>query len=180
MMTNGQQYYNRLIEPIERQMMSVIARIVCNRDMAMDVLHDVLATVWTKLAIIDRQKSPHAYILRICITHAYDALREAQCRRHHEAKAMQQRANAVSEKDNDRLDTPALESIYEAIFDLPSHQGKSFLLRAIQDFSFPEIAAVLECSEPTARSHYSKAKAKICSRLIKQGLLKPQGTQKNE
>ncbi|MEN6306489.1 MAG: RNA polymerase sigma factor [Anaerohalosphaeraceae bacterium] len=171
MMTNGEQYYKRLIEPIEQQMMSVIARIVCNSDMAMDVLHDVFASVWTKLAIIDKQKNPHAYILRICITHAYDAVRDAQSRRRHEAKAMLQRSNEFSEKENDRLDAQVLESIYETIFELPSHQGKSFLLRAIEDFSFPEIAAILDCSEPTARSHYSKAKAKICERLTKRGFL---------
>lgn len=180
MMTNGEHYYKRLIEPIEQQMMSVIARIVRDGDMAMDVLHNVLATVWTKLEIIDRQSNPQAYILRICITHAYDAVRDAQNRRHHEAKAMQQRSNVFLENEgNNGVDEQAVQSIYKAISELPDHQGKSFLLRAIEEFSFPEIAAVLDCSEPTARSHYSKAKAKICERLTKQGFLKPQGSKKD-
>ena len=77
-MTNGEQYYKRLIEPIEQQMISVIARIVPNSDEAMDVLHNALATIWSKLDKIDKLTNPHAYILRICVTHAYDALKEGK------------------------------------------------------------------------------------------------------
>jgi RNA polymerase sigma-70 factor (ECF subfamily) len=180
-MTNGEQYYEKLIEPIEQQMMSVIARIVRDSDAAMDVLHSALATIWAKLEKIDRQSNPHAYILRICVTRAYDALREAKSRRHHEALAVLQRPEMFAEKEaNGDVDEQALRSIYEAIGQLPHRQAKCFLLRAVEDFSFLEIANILDCSEPTARSHFSKAKAKICDRLAKRGILNTQGSKKNE
>jgi RNA polymerase sigma factor (sigma-70 family) len=180
-MTNGEQYYRRLIEPIEEQMMSVIARIVRDSDEAMDVFHSVLATIWAKLGKIDNHSNPHAYILRICVTHAYDALREAKSRRHHESMAVLQRCDVSVEKDgiND-IDEQTLQSINETICELPHRQAKSFLLRVVEDFSFQEIANILDCSEPTVRSHFSKAKAKIRNRLTKRGILNNRGSKEHE
>lgn len=180
-MTNGQQYYKRLIKPIETQMISVIARIVPNSDDAMDVLHNALAVIWSKLDKIDKLMNPHAYILRICVNHAYDAVRKAKVRRLHESKVYPQQCKAFeNECTNENVDEQMLTYVYEAIRKLSRRQAKCFLLRTVDNFSFLEIADILECSEPTARSHYSKAKAKICSILMKQGILTIDGERKNE
>jgi RNA polymerase sigma-70 factor, ECF subfamily len=181
LMTTGEQYYKRLIEPIEQQMMSVIARIIHNNDEAMDVFHSVLATIWAKLGRIDQHSNPHAYILRICITHAYDALRAAKSRRYHESIAVLRRHDMSSDKEvTTDSDERVLQLINDAICELPHRQAKSFLLRVVQDISFQEIANVLDCSEPTARSHFSKAKAKIRDRLTRRGVLKTCGSKGNE
>jgi len=180
-MTNGQQYYKRLIEPIEQQMISVIGRIVRNSDEAMDVLHNALATIWSKLDKIDKLTNPHAYILRICVTHAYDALRNAKSRRYHESQAFFQRSDGWADQSvNGDNDEQFLKFVYEAIRMLPRKQAKCFLLRAVDDFSFLEIANILNCSEPTARSHYSKARVRIYDILRKRGVLDSDGKKKYE
>lgn len=180
-MTNGQQYYKRLIEPIEPQMISVIARIVPNSDDAMDVLHNALAAIWSKLGKIDKLTNPHAYILRICVNQAYDAMRKANIRSFHESKVYPRQCKAFeNECNNENIDEQMLTYVFEAIRKLSRRQAKCFLLRAVDNFSFLEIADILSCSEPTARSHYSKAKAKICGILMKQGILTIDGETKNE
>ncbi|OHB53480.1 MAG: hypothetical protein A2Y07_00295 [Planctomycetes bacterium GWF2_50_10] len=171
MSDDGEKYYKRLIEPIEQQMMSIIARIVRDSEDAMDVFNGVLAAVWARLDKIDKHGNPHAYILRICITHAYDALRDASRRRQKESIAASQRSNVFVEKnDNDPVDEQTLNAINSAICQLPHHQAKSLLLRVIENSSFEQIADILGCSEHTARSHVSKAKARLRERLTKQGI----------
>ena len=44
---------------------------------------------------------------------------------------------------------------------LPAKQGQAVALRAMDGASYETIAAVLECSEATARSHFSKGRAKL-------------------
>lgn len=128
-MTNGQQYYKRLIEPIEPQMISVIARIVPNSDDAMDVLHNALAAIWSKLGKIDKLTNPHAYILRICVNQAYDAMRKANIRSFHESKVYPRQCKAFeNECNNENIDEQMLTYVYEAIRKLSRRQAKCFFI----------------------------------------------------
>ena len=77
--------FKRLIRPIENQMIGIIWRIVRDPDEAKDVFQNVLEQIWSKLEKIDQHSNPHAYILRICVTCSYDALRKRSRRRRYEA-----------------------------------------------------------------------------------------------
>ena len=161
-MGKSDELYERLISPIEKRMIGIVARIVRDPEDAADVFQEVLALIWAKLERIDRHPNPHAYIFRICITRSYDALRKRARRRRREirlesihAKMWPARSLGYIE-EGDRV-----TAIREAIAMLPPNQGQAVLLRIIEDFPYHMIAGVLGCSEATARSHFSKGKARL-------------------
>ena len=170
-MGKSDELYERLIRPIERRMISIIARIVRDPEDTADVFQETLALIWTKLERIDRHPNPHAYIIRICITRSYDALRKRARRRREirlesiQAKMWPARSLGYIKEEGDRV-----TAIREAIAMLPPNQGQAVLLRIMEDSPYHTIAGVLGCSEATARSHFSKGKARLVKLLGELGI----------
>jgi DNA-directed RNA polymerase specialized sigma24 family protein len=61
-------------------------------------------------------------------------------------------------------------AIREAIAMLPPNQGQAVLLRIMEDSPYDTIAGILGCSEATARSHFSKGKARLLKLLGELGI----------
>ena len=170
-MGKSDELYERLISPIEKRMIGIVARIVRDPEDAADVFQEVLALIWAKLERIDRHPNPHGSSMRICITRSYDALRKRARRRRREirlesihAKIWPARSLGYIE-EGDRV-----TAIREAIAMLPPNQGQAVLLRIIEDSPYNMIAGVLGCSEVTARSHFSKGKARLIKILGELGI----------
>lgn len=159
-MGQAEELYDELIGPIEEKMMGTVARIVGDPDDADDVFQEVLATVWKKLPRIHRHPNPHGYIIRICVTRSYDALRRRSRRRRRERPLNPKHAcaghgaNPVGQSERDA-------AIRHAMASLPTKQGQAVYLRLVEGESYEAIAAALGCSEPTARSNASKGRARL-------------------
>lgn len=52
-------------------------------------------------------------------------------------------------------------AVRTAVGRLPRNQGKTVLMRVVHGLSYQEIGDVLGCSADTARSHFSKGKARL-------------------
>lgn len=173
-MERGKQLYERLIEPVEARMIAIVTRILRDHDDAMDVFQEILAVIWKRLGTIDRHPNPQAYILRICVTRSYDALRKkARLRR----QARLEKDMAEFKRRPHVEDSATLLSICEAIALLPPKQGKAVLLRLIEGEDFATIGSILGCSSATARSHLSKGRAQLRTFLQNAGI-GPKGVQK--
>jgi RNA polymerase sigma-70 factor (ECF subfamily) len=171
-MGKSDELYERLISPVEKRMIGIVARIMRDPEDAADVFQDVLALIWAKLERIDRHPNPHAYIIHICITRSYDALRKRARRRRREirlesiqAKMWPARSLGYIKEEGDRV-----TAIREAIAMLPPNQGQAVLLRIMEDSPYDTIAGILGCSEATARSHFSKGKARLLKLLGELGI----------
>jgi hypothetical protein len=118
-MGKSDELYERLISPIEKRMIGIVARIV--RDPEDE---EVLALIWAKFERIDRHPNPHAYIIRICITRSYDALRKRARRRREirlesiQAKMWPARSLGYIKEEGDRV-----TAIREAIGAVTDHGG---------------------------------------------------------
>ncbi len=162
MLKRADDLYEQLLRPIEDRMINTVARIVRDPDDAADVFQEVLVIIWHKLHRIMEHPNPHGYILRVCTTRSYDALRKKMRRRRFEIRLETLKARlwpAGSRHEPDAEDMT--ETVRAAISMLPPKQGQAILLRAIEGRSYDGIAAVLGCAEPTARSHVSKGKARL-------------------
>ena len=140
----------------------------------MDVFQEILAVIWKKLKTIDRHPNPQAYILRICVSRCYDALRRKAVRRREvrldqEIQQLQQRPSMEQ--------TEISTAIREAIALLPAKQAKAVFLRLIEGENYAVIAGVLGCSAATARSHCCKGKANLRTILTDLGLSPERGDQ---
>lgn len=159
--------FKNLIAPIEDRMVRTISRLVRDPDDAADAMQEVLSTVWKKLETVRRHPNPQAYVMRICISKAYDVLRKRsrRCRREvsieevFNAGGVEPEILADERADSEKKEL--VEAILAAIAQLPPQQAQAVVLRIVNECSFREIAETLDCAEATAYSHYSKGKARL-------------------
>ncbi len=166
-MDGNHRLYQRLIEPIENQMIRSVWRIAQDPDDFDDAFQDALATIWKRLNRIERHPNPKALILRICINAAYDVLRRRariQRRETPEAipEALADPAPSASEQASIRQER---DEILRAIAQLPRKQAQAALMRFVQDLSYSDIAQTLECGEGTARTHVMRARTRLAKAL---------------
>jgi RNA polymerase sigma factor (sigma-70 family) len=156
--------YERLIAPIEDRMMRTVARLVRDPDDSLDAFQNVLMMIWKDLKKINAHPNPHGYILRMCVSAAYDQLRR-RSRQRHQLTALEGeivvRPGAARDPQSISISHERERQIMEAIAMLPRQQAQAVLLQIVNDESYDEIARSLGCTEATARSHLSKGKAKL-------------------
>jgi len=165
----AEEVYRSLIAPIEERMLATVSRIVRDPEDAADTLQEVLAVVWRKLRKIHRHPNPHAYIMRICITRSYDALRKRVRRRALAERSQREEWEMPQGSRPERRETMAL--VHQAIASLPTRQGQAILLRLIEGATYETIGKILACSPATARSHVSKGKERLRVLLTDAGVL---------
>jgi RNA polymerase sigma factor (sigma-70 family) len=155
--------FETLIWPIQSQMLRSIWRITRNAEDAEDALQESLTTIWKRRAAIIRHPRPHAFVLRICVNCAFDALRARL--RYGSRETPLTDAAAIRAKDcpvDGRLLHGELrEDIARALLRLPSRQATAVVMRHILELSYEEVGDALRCSEATARVHVNRA----CERL---------------
>ena len=161
-MEDAYQIYERLIGPIEKQMIGIVWRIVRNPDEAEDVFQDILVQVWARLEQIDRHPNPRAYILRICVTRSYDAMRKRLHRQRFEVFVETVKEKLLPIRPRDLLNEQDRKiALRKAIALLPPKQGQAVLLRAMEDMPYGLVGSVLGWSGAAARSHFSKGRDKL-------------------
>ncbi len=161
-MEPAEQIYRQLIEPIEGRMIRIVSRIVRDPDDSCDVFQEVIAVIWAKLARIDRHPKPHAYMLRICVSRAYDFLRKRARRRRFERPMETAAPPARMDANSERLERDDQSAaLRRALASLPSSQAQAVLLRAMDGATYEAIGDILGCSAATARSHFSKGRARL-------------------
>jgi RNA polymerase sigma factor (sigma-70 family) len=171
-MSSADQLFEELIEPIKGQMIATVMRIVRDPHGAEDVMQEILANIWRKLARIHKHPNPEAYIMRICINRSYDAMR----RKSRLGKSVLVLDSSQMEQIPDPSVTDAdsaerVGAIHKALFSLPGRQGKALLLRVAEKKSYEAIAEILGCSSATARSHVSKARERLRTILEREELI---------
>jgi len=62
-----------------------------------------------------------------------------------------------------------LRSLYRAILELPEHYREAVVLCSLQEKSYRDAAAILQCSEGTVASRMNRAKAILAAKLRKSG-----------
>ncbi len=161
--------YDSLVRPLESRMMRTVWRIVRQKEAAEDALQDALAIIWKKRDAVARHPNPQALILKIAVAAACDAVRKNRRRLGHEVTGLPDDrtgdgAPSVTRAAEDR----ALRAeILEAIARLPERQATAVLLRVVEEQSYEDIAAAMDCAEATVRVHVLRGKAALARRLAR-------------
>jgi len=156
-------FFEKLIEPVEHQMMRSIWRIVRDPEIAKDVLQDSLTKIWKRLDRIRSHPNPRALILKICLNAAIDSLRKRKRLHQHEKTEVLHRFPIQSDTTAyEALERKKIETeILKAISRLPRRQAVAVLMRIIQDQPYEVIAQAMKCSETTVRIHVSRGRARL-------------------
>ena len=162
-MNDQQAAYDRIIGPIEGRMIRSIWRIVRNPQDAEDVMQDALLTIWKRWDRVSKHPSPDALVLKICIDSAYDLTRH----RIRDRRTLD--LSEVGGEQSDSLHSPPAETIgteqhaeiITAIHRLSRRQAMATLMRVVEDQPYRQIAAVMGCTEATARKHVARGRDRL-------------------
>jgi RNA polymerase sigma-70 factor (ECF subfamily) len=159
---SDQDWYDRLIRPIERQMKSSVWRILRDADDAEDAIQEAVTRVWTRIDRVERHSNPHALILRICANAAWDILRRKSRRRHVDLDSLPVEPAAATPLPGDALLRRERQAqLLRAIGRLARRQACATLMRFVQEQSYEAIAAAMGCRESTVRVHVNRGRARL-------------------
>jgi len=166
-MTELQGSYDRIIGPIEEQMIRSIWRIVRNHQDAEDAMQDALLAIWKCWDRVCGHPNPQAMVLKMCVDAAYDLIRRRFRGRRHNT------LSALLIEPQDQSPTPSksaeiseqYDELMAAISHMPRRQATAILMRVIEGQSYRDIASVLGCAEVTARKHVARGRDRLQTAL---------------
>jgi RNA polymerase sigma-70 factor, ECF subfamily len=162
-MTNSQRAYDEIIGPLEDRMIRSIGRIVANTQDAEDAMQNALLIIWKRWERVITHPSPNALVLKICVDAAYDVSR----RKFREQNRKQ--SGLSNNESSDPARSPAEQFIQAELYAevmatihrLSRQQAIAILMRTFEELPFSQIAAVMGCTEATARKHVARASERL-------------------
>ncbi|HNQ13641.1 MAG TPA: RNA polymerase sigma factor [Bacteroidia bacterium] len=163
----SRQAQKELYERFSRLMMGVCLRYSDSREMAEDVLHDGFLKVFEKINTYRGEGSLEGWIRRIMINTAMNSFRRQKL----EPIAVEE----LPESNGTEMNTNALthlsaKELIGIIQSMPLGYRSVFNLFAIEGYSHKEISEMLNISEGTSKSQYSRAKMHL-QRIIEKELI---------
>ncbi len=141
-----------------RQVLGLAFVLTGNQSAAEDVAQDAFTAAFRHWQTVASCDAPGAWIRRVTCHRAASVLR----RRVVEAKALVRLAKRTQTSiELDEGDA----AFWRAVRRLPPRQAQAVALFYYEDYSVRDIAAVLDCSEGTVKTHLSRARASVARHL---------------
>ena len=153
--------FDRLRAKHLRFLTAVLWRLTGDRELFAEAMQYALLGLWRHAEKLEGAKAT-SYIYRIALSANSKAWRQ-RVGRNGEIRPIPAGAPKSPEHRIDRADL--VVRVRRAIAGLPQRQAKAVVMRYLEQENYPAIAAHLDCSEATARSHVSKAVATLRSKL---------------
>ena len=144
----------QLYEKYARKMMGVCLRYAGNRETARDLLHDGFIRLFGKIATYKGEGSFEGWMRRLFINTALEYLRKKDALNKHSEYSMTEQS-----EDYSVFEKLSEEELIAYITAMPAGFRTVFNLYAVEGFSHLEIAKMLNVSESTSRSQYTRARS---------------------
>ncbi len=144
-----------LYETYSRKMMGVCLRYVNDRETARDLLQDGFVKVFTSIDSYSGTGSFEGWIRKIFVNCALEFLRKSDVMK--ESVDLGNTYELVN-PDHSAVSAMSANELMKLIQDLPAGFRTVFNLFAIEGFSHREISELLNITESTSRSQYTRAK----------------------
>jgi RNA polymerase sigma factor (sigma-70 family) len=140
-----------------RAMYNTALRMVQNPHDAEDLLQSVFVEVFGKIDTFRFESSVGAWIKRITINKTINFLKSRRLA----VQELTASHDLAPEPEPEAEPAYTVERIREAVAKLPDGYRVVFSLYAIEGYDHEEIAQILNITEATSKSQYSRAKAKL-------------------
>lgn len=149
--------YN-LYRMYSKGMYSICCRMLCDSLEAEDVLQESFMDVYKKLHTFKFESTPGAWIKRIVVNNCINKLRKKTIEISEIDEGKYIAEEASTDYSEEALD---IKKIKKAINMLPDGYRVVFSLYALEGYDHQEIGEIMNISESTSKSQYSRAKKKI-------------------
>ncbi len=160
-----------LLEPEQDALWRFARRMCWDKSAAEDCVQDAVMTAYRKFDVFTPGTSFRAWVFRILVNvilNANSQMRRALSRRAPVSEDMDLVAALDREEAYERvLEDPDAyldkvpDRVRNAVKGLPPHERMVFLLRAVEDFSYREIAGSLSIPMGTVMSHLFRARTRL-------------------
>lgn len=141
-----------------RQVLGLAFVLTGSLPVAEDVTQDAFTAAFRQWHTVAACDSPGAWVRRVTCNRAASVVR----RRLVEARALMRLAGRTQTSvELDEGDA----AFWQAVRQLPARQAQAVALYYFADYSVREIAAVLDCSEGTVKTHLSRARTAVARHL---------------
>ncbi len=144
-----------------KAMYNICLRMLNDKENAEDILQNSFIDVFTKLNSFRHDSTIGAWIKRIVINNCINFLKKRRLA----IQELKENHKKIGSFDVDTLDPVSLrfsvDSIKEALFQLPDGYRVVFSLYALEGYDHKEIASIMNIAESTSKSQYSRAKRKL-------------------
>lgn len=154
-----------LYKQYSKGMYNVCMRMVRDPMDAEDVLQNAFVDVFTKMDSFRYESTIGAWIKRIVVNHCINFLKKKKLHIEDLDDRFVNLRDETPEPEESRFST---EKINKAIMMLPDGYRVVFSLYLLEGYDHEEISGILQVSEATSKSQYSRAKAKLREILSKQ------------
>lgn len=156
-----------LYDKYSRRMLGVCLRYASCTDEAQDILQDGFIKVFDKIGSFNAKGSLEGWIRRIMVNTALDNIRK---NKKHMNQTDVDDVKYQLKADNFVVESLEAKALLKIIQTLPTGFRTVFNLYAIEGYSHKEIAVMLDVSEGTSKSQYSRARAYIQRILEKENI----------
>ncbi|MDH6304142.1 RNA polymerase sigma factor (sigma-70 family) [Parabacteroides sp. PF5-5] len=144
-----------LYDTYSRKMMGVCLRYINDRETARDILQDGFVKIFTSIDSYTGSGSFEGWMRKIFVNCALEYLRKSDVMK--EAVDLDNTAELYA-PESSALSTMSANELMELIQALPTGFRTVFNLFAIEGFSHKEIGELMNITESTSRSQYTRAK----------------------
>jgi RNA polymerase sigma factor (sigma-70 family) len=163
--------FERLIERHQSLVIGTVARMLGSNSDVEDIAQQVFIRVWKSASRYVPRAKFTTWLLKITRNLVFNELRRAKSRAH---TPVQTETNTeemqLKDESNPAPDAALLESelqkmIEKAIGELPETQRMAVVLRRYEEFSYEQIADILDLSVPAVKSVLFRARTELRARL---------------
>ncbi len=166
-LSGNQRSFEDLVRKYEKPVYNVARRILRDPDDAMDVAQTVFVKAYEKLGLFDGSREFFSWIYRIAINESINASRRAQRQNEYESGV----TAALPPVQEDQREAEMLsEEIERAIEMLSLDYRMVIVLRHYHDFSYHEMAEILDIPEKTVKSRLFTARQQLKEILTARGI----------
>lgn len=167
---NNKPEFDDLVLEYRREVFAYLWRMLGRNDLAEDCLQDVFLRAYKAYSRVRAGSNYRAWLYTIATNSAY-SLRKREANiasRQVDLNEMALRSENTPHEDYELQER--LERVAQAVMSLPRMQRAAIMLRKYQEFSYSEIATILECSEGSARANVYQGLKALRAKLSREVL----------
>jgi RNA polymerase sigma-70 factor (ECF subfamily) len=146
-----------------RRLMGYLTRLLPQRELAEEVLNDVMLALWQQAQQFDRRGPLAAWLFGIARRQALQALRTARSRPIPPLATPEGSAEDVLEASLVRQDLD--RTVARALVNLPTAEREVVELAYYHELSYPEIATMVGCPVNTVKTRMARARRRLAAQL---------------
>ena len=166
---SAQMVVERLIEDYGQDVLKIAYLYVKDQQLAEDIFQEVFYKVMKNYHKFEHLSSEKTWLIRITINTCKDLLRTSWLRRVTTFGTLEEQNQTQYEQPFDMTQSESNNELYEMIMKLPQRYKEVILLFYYEDFSYDEMAKILNIPKGTVQSRLARGREKLNKMMEERG-----------